>query len=356
MCPVMENGHQQVVIVNLTQVAVTKVEEVLGLIEKGNRARTSGQTSVNSKSSRSHAVFQMALFMPGDCEPCGKCSFVDLAGNERGADTQTANRQTRREGAEINKSLLALKECIRALSRRSSHLPFRGSKLTQVLRDSFIGGEQNKTCMIAMISPSLGSVENTLNTLRYADRVKELVAKDEDLVETDSGMQHADEEQNYERDDEVQGSSDFKDTADSEPESEQSIRSLPDDPDGLQDYASQSSEYNSFFKDFDNSLDMCDVDNEEKTDPLDLQLTEVIMQHDMLFECFHNFKENFEKMATGTPSKNNMSLTKFLQESEPTLRELEGMVKHTYNLVSNYNSQQSFECGDNSQAEENIEM
>jgi len=144
--------------------------------------------------------------------------------------------------------------------------------------------------------------------------------------------------------------------SDSEPESEQSIRSLPDDPDGLQDYASQSSEYNSFFKDFDNSLDMCDVDNEEKTDPLDLQLTEVIMQHDMLFECFHNFKENFEKMATGTPSKNNMSLTKFLQESEPTLRELEGMVKHTYNLVSNYNSQQSFECGDNSQAEENIEM
>lgn len=346
---VLENGYQQVVIVNLTQVTVTKVEEVLALIEKGNRARTSGQTSVNAKSSRSHAVFQMALYMPGHCEPCGKCSFVDLAGNERGADTQTANRQTRREGAEINKSLLALKECIRALSRHSSHLPFRGSKLTQVLRDSFIGGEQNKTCMIAMISPSLNSVENTLNTLRYANRVKELVAKDEDVVETDTGMRPAEEEQNYERDDEVEEIIDSKDTTESE--SGQSVRS-----EGLQDYASQSSEYNSFINNFDNNLDICEVDNDEKTDPLDLQLTNVIMQHDMLFEFFHNFKQSFEKIATGTPSTNNMSLTKFLQESETTLHELEGIVKHTYNLVSNYNSQQSFESGGENQAEENIEM
>nr|CAD7600602.1 unnamed protein product [Timema genevievae] len=81
------------------------------------------------------------------------------------------------EGAEINKSLLALKECIRALGRKGAHLPFRASKLTQVLRDSFIG-EKSRICMIAMVSPGMSSCEHSLNTLRYADRVKELAAND----------------------------------------------------------------------------------------------------------------------------------------------------------------------------------
>jgi kinesin family protein 2/24 len=76
------------------------------------------------------------------------------------------------DGAEINKSLLALKECIRALDLNKNHIPFRGSKLTQVLKDSFIGN--CKTVMIGNISPCSSNSENTLNTLRYADRVKEL--------------------------------------------------------------------------------------------------------------------------------------------------------------------------------------
>ena len=76
------------------------------------------------------------------------------------------------DGAEINKSLLALKECIRALDQDKRHTPFRGSKLTQVLKDSFVG--QCKTLMIGCISPCATSCEHTLNTLRYADRVKEL--------------------------------------------------------------------------------------------------------------------------------------------------------------------------------------
>ncbi|KAJ6722094.1 KINESIN-LIKE PROTEIN [Salix viminalis] len=76
------------------------------------------------------------------------------------------------EGAEINKSLLALKECIRALDNDQIHIPFRGSKLTEVLRDSFVGN--SRTVMISCISPNAGSCEHTLNTLRYADRVKSL--------------------------------------------------------------------------------------------------------------------------------------------------------------------------------------
>lgn len=76
--------------------------------------------------------------------------------------------ELRMEGAEINKSLLALKECIRALDQDKRHTPFRGSKLTQVLRDSFVG--DSRTCMIATISPNNPNSEHTLNTLRYADR------------------------------------------------------------------------------------------------------------------------------------------------------------------------------------------
>uniref|UniRef100_A0A8C5TF45 Kinesin-like protein n=1 Tax=Malurus cyaneus samueli TaxID=2593467 RepID=A0A8C5TF45_9PASS len=148
------------------------VEDVLKLIEVGNSCRTSGQTSANAHSSRSHAVFQIILRRKGKLH--GKFSLIDLAGNERGADTSSADRQTRLEGAEINKSLLALKECIRALGRNKPHTPFRASKLTQVLRDSFIG-ENSRTCMIATISPGMASCENTLNTLRYANRVKELM-------------------------------------------------------------------------------------------------------------------------------------------------------------------------------------
>jgi hypothetical protein len=105
-------------------------------------------------------------------EPIGKLSFIDLAGSERGADRGETDLKTRMEGAEINKSLLALKECIRALDQDKKHTPFRQSKLTQVLKDSFVGN--SRTCMIATVSPNQSNSEHTLNTLRYADRVKEL--------------------------------------------------------------------------------------------------------------------------------------------------------------------------------------
>nr|XP_027217629.1 kinesin-like protein KIF2A isoform X3 [Penaeus vannamei] len=182
---VLEDGKNVVQVVGLQERVCESVDDVLKLITLGSNVRTSGQTAANNQSSRSHAVFQIILRNLDKIEKQGdkayklhgKFSLIDLAGNERGADTSSANRQTRMEGAEINKSLLALKECIRALGRKGAHLPFRASKLTQVLRDSFIG-DKSKTCMIAMISPGMNCCEHTLNTLRYADRVKELGVSD----------------------------------------------------------------------------------------------------------------------------------------------------------------------------------
>uniref|UniRef100_A0A665W9P7 Kinesin-like protein n=1 Tax=Echeneis naucrates TaxID=173247 RepID=A0A665W9P7_ECHNA len=140
---VLEDGKQQVQVVGLQEKEVKCTEDVLKLIEVGNSCRTSGQTSANAHSSRSHAVFQIILRRKGKMH--GKFSLIDLAGNERGADTSSADRQTRLEGAEINKSLLALK--------------------------------------IATISPGMTSCENTLNTLRYANRVKELTVDPNQVIE-----------------------------------------------------------------------------------------------------------------------------------------------------------------------------
>ncbi|XP_072272476.1 kinesin-like protein KIF2A isoform X3 [Pyxicephalus adspersus] len=195
---VLEDGKQQVQVVGLQEREVKCVEDVLKLIEIGNSCRTSGQTSANAHSSRSHAVFQIILRKKGKLH--GKFSLIDLAGNERGADTSSADRQTRLEGAEINKSLLALKECIRALGRNKPHTPFRASKLTQVLRDSFIG-ENSRTCMIATISPGMASCENTLNTLRYANRVKEFGISPSDIPFSQGSGSRSDLSPSYEYDD-----------------------------------------------------------------------------------------------------------------------------------------------------------
>ncbi|GMP56856.1 hypothetical protein CsSME_00021171 [Camellia sinensis var. sinensis] len=182
-----EDGRQQVCIVGLQEFEVSDVQIVKEYIERGNASRSTGSTGANEESSRSHAILQLVVKKHNEIKDSkrnydgnesksgkvvGKISFIDLAGSERGADTTDNDRQTRIEGAEINKSLLALKECIRALDNDQIHIPFRGSKLTEVLRDSFVGN--SRTVMISCISPNAGSCEHTLNTLRYADRVKSL--------------------------------------------------------------------------------------------------------------------------------------------------------------------------------------
>lgn len=168
-----EDANQNVRISNLKDVTVTSATELFRVFSSGNNSRTTGVTGTNSDSSRSHAILQIVIKNTGSDNVLGKLSFIDLAGSERGGERGDVGKQTRIEGSEINKSLLALKECIRALDQDSKHTPFRQSKLTQVLKDSFIG-KNTRTCMIATISPSLSNSEHTLNTLRYADRVKEI--------------------------------------------------------------------------------------------------------------------------------------------------------------------------------------
>jgi kinesin family protein 2/24 len=166
-----EDAKQNINIVGLSEKPVSMVADLMNIIAFGMSERTTSSTSSNVDSSRSHAILQI-YFKDASEKICGKLAFIDLAGSERASDAMDQNKQTRIDGAEINKSLLALKECIRALDHDQKHLPFRGSKLTMVLKDSFIGN--CKTLMIANISPTLSCCEHSLNTLRYADRVKEL--------------------------------------------------------------------------------------------------------------------------------------------------------------------------------------
>lgn len=178
VCAIREDGKGRVQIESLGEIIVSDESELLDLIEKGMNARTTHATEMNNDSSRSHAICQIALRKVSardGSEPYGKLSLIDLAGSERGQDTKHHNRQRRQESAEINKSLLALKECVRALDSGSSHVPYRGSKLTMVLKDSF--SVNARTVMISCISPVASSSDHTLNTLRYADRVKEKSGK-----------------------------------------------------------------------------------------------------------------------------------------------------------------------------------
>jgi hypothetical protein len=181
----LEDGNGNAQLVGQTEITIVNLNQMMELIRLGMECRTTGSTEANAHSSRSHAIVQMTIRNDaGGVE--SKFSLVDLAGSERGVDTGNIDKRARQEGSEINKSLLALKECIRALylqrtnKETSLHIPFRASKLTQILRDSFIG-KNSQTSMIAMISPGSLSAEHSLNTLRYADRVKEFKKADSKL-------------------------------------------------------------------------------------------------------------------------------------------------------------------------------
>lgn len=169
---VLEDGRGEVVVHGLEEFRAGSPDEFLSLIERGHDNRTTHATEANDVSSRSHAICQILFRDVASGRLRGKLSLVDLAGSERGSDTKSHNRQRRTESSEINTSLLALKECIRAIDGGSGHVPYRQSKLTLILKDCFVS-KSARTAMIATLSPGSNSTDHTVNTLRYADRIKE---------------------------------------------------------------------------------------------------------------------------------------------------------------------------------------
>ncbi|KAK6459585.1 P-loop containing nucleoside triphosphate hydrolase protein [Scheffersomyces xylosifermentans] len=177
-----EDSNNKISVSNLSSHKPANVEEVMDMILKGNQNRTSSPTEANATSSRSHAVLQINVVQKNrtadikEEHTFATLSIIDLAGSERAAATK--NRGIRlNEGANINKSLLALGNCINALCdpRRRNHVPYRDSKLTRLLKFSL--GGNCKTVMIVCVSPSSQHYDETLNTLKYADRAKEIKTK-----------------------------------------------------------------------------------------------------------------------------------------------------------------------------------
>ncbi|XP_036594742.1 kinesin-like protein KIF27 [Trichosurus vulpecula] len=189
---IREDEKGNTVIVGAKECSVENADEVMSLLEMGNAARHTGTTQMNEHSSRSHAVFTISISQQ-DFTPCrkgmemaqdisqqsarqivSKFHFVDLAGSERA--TKTGNTGERfKESIQINSGLLALGNVISALGdprKKGTHIPYRDAKITRILKDS-LGGNA-KTVMITCISPSSSDFDESLNSLKYANRARNI--------------------------------------------------------------------------------------------------------------------------------------------------------------------------------------
>lgn len=185
---IVEDPVKGIFVADLSEYSIASPKEALSLITAGNARRTMAATGANQFSSRSHAIIQVVV--ERKCAKKGltqtliqsKLSLIDLAGSERAAATE--NRGVRMlEGANINRSLLSLGNCINILSdanKKGAFVPYRDSKLTRLLKDSL--GGNTKTAMISCISPSYCCYEETINTLKYANRAKNIQKKVEKNV------------------------------------------------------------------------------------------------------------------------------------------------------------------------------
>lgn len=169
---------------DLSKLAVTSYTDIADLMDAGNKARTVAATNMNETSSRSHAVFTIVFTQKKQdpetnlsTEKVSKISLVDLAGSER-ADSTGAKGTRLKEGANINKSLTTLGKVISALAevskkkKKTDFIPYRDSVLTWLLRENL--GGNSRTAMVAALSPADINYDETLSTLRYADRAKQI--------------------------------------------------------------------------------------------------------------------------------------------------------------------------------------
>ncbi|XP_070316784.1 kinesin-like protein KIF19 [Odocoileus virginianus] len=176
-----EDSRGSIQIAGITEVSTSNAQEIMQLLTKGNRQRTQEPTATNKTSSRSHAVLQVTVRRRGrgahlaEEVRVGRLFMVDLAGSERASQTQNQGKRMK-EGAHINRSLLALGNCINALSEkggsRAQYVNFRDSKLTRLLKDAL--GGNSRTVMIAHISPASTHFEESRTTLLYAYRAKNI--------------------------------------------------------------------------------------------------------------------------------------------------------------------------------------
>ena len=177
-----EDANQAVSVAGLSSHHPQNVQEVMDMIVRGNEYRTMSPTEANATSSRSHAVLQINISQKdrnadvNEPHTMATLSIIDLAGSERASATKNRGERLL-EGANINKSLLALGSCINALCdpRKRNHVPYRNSKLTRLLKFSL--GGNCKTVMIVCVSPSSAHFDETQNTLRYANRAKNIQTK-----------------------------------------------------------------------------------------------------------------------------------------------------------------------------------
>uniref|UniRef100_A0A3Q2YPP7 Kinesin-like protein n=1 Tax=Hippocampus comes TaxID=109280 RepID=A0A3Q2YPP7_HIPCM len=170
------------VVRGLEEVTVHNKDEVYLILERGSAKRRTASTLMNAYSSRSHSVFSVTIHMKEmtldgeELVKIGKLNLVDLAGSENIGRSGAVDKRAR-EAGNINQSLLTLGRVITALVEKRPHVPYRESKLTRILQDSL--GGRTKTSIIATVSPSSSNLEETLSTLDYASRAKNIMNKPE---------------------------------------------------------------------------------------------------------------------------------------------------------------------------------